>query len=141
MPSTNYNKEVTHHFDRSGLRKERNVMKLINSKSGWLRTSTIALCACFIAIPVLPLASFESQALSSATFTYTYNSAAGAKNIPNPGTVQVPIAVGDSVTAARVDVSVGITHGRSGDLNVWVASPAGVQQQIVGAGSAAYKKP
>jgi subtilisin-like proprotein convertase family protein len=83
---------------------------------------------------MLPMASFDSQALASATFVYTYNSAAGAKAIPNPGSVQVPIPVGASVTATRVDVSVGITHGRSGDLNVWVASPAGVQQQIVWAG-------
>ena len=105
-----------------------------NSKSGLIKKSTILLCACFLAIPVLPMASFDSQALASATFTYTYYSAAGARNIPNPGSVQVPIAVGNSVTAARVDVSVGITHGRSGDLNVWVSSPAGVQQQIVWAG-------
>jgi len=109
-------------------------MRIGNSKSGLIRKSTIILCACFLAIPILPMASFESQALASATFSYTFNSAAGAKNIPNAGTVQVPIAVGPGVIAARVDVSVGITHSRSGDLNVWVASPAGVQQQIVWAG-------
>ncbi|MGQ9582780.1 MAG: Ig-like domain-containing protein [Thermoplasmatota archaeon] len=89
------------------------------------------LAACLLWMGGAELGFRSADAASpSATYTMTHQSGGNLAILPEGNWVSDPIPVPASVTIARLDLTLGITHPNSAELQMWLASPGGVWQQI-----------
>lgn len=95
------------------------------------RVKELLLAYCLVSLCGLPLVSLDVEAgTPSATYTMTFQSGGNLGITPEGNWVSDPIIVAPSVTISRLDVTIGLTHANPAELQIWLASPGGVWQQI-----------